>query len=152
MLYLAAIGRAPRVRKWRHPPRLEVNNSLWGAVSAVIWHGILIMPVATLFASVLLVLTYQWATSGDITAFKVGVATASGGLTMTILGILMSRLQDRGAERRHREITEMLKAIAERQEKTSSQIVAALNAVAERLEAAIVRDDDGPPQDEENVP
>ena len=71
---------------------------------------------------------------------------------MTILGILMSRLQDRGAERRHREITEMLKAIAERQEKTSSQIVDALNAVAERLEAALARDDDGPAQDEENVP
>ena len=71
---------------------------------------------------------------------------------MIILGILMSRLQDRGAERRHREITEMLNAIGERQEKTSSQIVAALNAVAERLEAALARDDDGPAQDEENGP
>ncbi len=141
MLYLAAVGRPLGNRKQR-PSRLEANNSLRSVVGAVLGHHNLVMAVAFLLAAVVLSLTYQWATTGEITAFKVATATGIGGLTVGLLGILVSRLSDRKAERRHQEIIGILNRMDQRQQETSSQIVTAISEMTERLEAALTHDAD----------
>ena len=151
MLYLAAIGRPPSVRK-RRPPRLEAHNSLWAVVSTMIGHRDFIMPAASLAAAGVTSLSYRLVTSDGSTALKAGAAVAIGGLTVTLLSMLMSRLQDRHAERRHQEVICMLNDMAKRQDEASSQILTALNDMTERLEAALKRGDDGLAQGEENVP